>query len=136
VNVAAKDSAKTIAANINAVSAQTGVQATAKTEVSMDVTAGGTSKQMSFTLNGTSINVGDGVNIVTLDNIASAINNASSTTGVAANRKADGTYTLTAADGSDIKFSTITQDATTVINVGGQVATTGIVVGGQVSFSS
>jgi len=162
VNVDAGDSAKVIAEKVNALTDQTGVKANATTSVQLSGLVGAEvdttdpdnpiADKITFTLQGTSITVGDGVNAVTLDDIASAINSNSSTTGVSATRDPDGTsYTLKAADGSDIKIGDFTDDGgggatAAAIDVGDPDATPvtltsggtadSIVVGGQVSFTS
>ena len=160
VNVDKGDSAKTIAEKVNALTAQTGVKANATTSVQLSgladagVSTDGTkADKISFTLQGTSITVGDGVHAVTLDDIANAINSNSSTTGVSATRDATGkSYTLKSADGSDIKIGDFTDDngsgtgTAATINVGDPTAATpiqltsgstnSIIVGGQVNFTS
>jgi len=139
ITVAAGDSAKTIAANINAETANTGVVASAKTEVTLSaLTAQGIT---TLSINGnnyavTALNAG----------LATTINGDTATTGVSASY--DGTtFKLTAADGRDIKISISDTDGTNdaVITVGGQTLTSGdttatntdsIVVGGQVTLDS
>ncbi len=95
VNIlASSESAAQIASDVNGVSSQTGVSATAFTSVAFDVT---TSGSISFTLgNGTSGSVSNAVNISAtisgggtnpydLSSLVSAINNDAATTGIAAN---------------------------------------------------
>ena len=144
VAVAVGDSAKTIAASINAQTANTGVVASAKTEVTLsNLTAQGTTTTLS--INGQNYDV----TAASLDAaLAATINADTATTGVSASYDGS-TFKLTAADGSDFQIS-IADDDTTVgndatIQVGGQTLTSGdttstntdsIVVGGQVTFDS
>jgi flagellin len=145
VNVAANQSAKDIAANINAVSDQTGVVASAKTEVELsNLTTAGTTTTLS--INGNNYDVTLGLNAA----LADLINQDTSTTGVSATISG-GTFKLTAADGRDIQISitdndsandatievgtttpptTLTSNDTTTTN------TNSIAVGGQLTFES
>ncbi len=118
VNVTINDTAKTIAANINKVSDDTGVTATARTDVSLTFgTAGAysltlqsdnsTAQSISFTLS--TVNTADGLSAA-----VSAINEQSSKTGVTAALNDAGTQViLTNASGNDITVSD-----TTVANAG------------------
>ncbi len=110
VNVAANDTAKTIADNVNAVKGDTGVTATARTEVSLTFGAAGsyslnlrsdnsTDQAVSFTLSASG--TADGLSAA-----VSAINDQSSKTGVTASLNTAGTaVVLTNATGNDIRVA-------------------------------
>jgi len=103
VDIAAGADAKTISAAINAVADKTGVQATARTTATLsDVSTAGV---ISFKLNGTDVsaNVSDPKN---LTNLADAINNQTSKTGVTAKLSVEkDAIELVAEDGRDIKVA-------------------------------
>jgi flagellin len=108
--VAANDTAKTIADNVNAVKGDTGVTATARTEVSLTFGAAGsyslnlrsdnsTDQAISFTLS--AAGTADGLSAA-----VSAINDQSSKTGVTASLNTAGTaVVLTNATGNDIRVA-------------------------------
>jgi flagellin len=110
VAVAANDTAKTIAANINAVTGNTGVTATARTDVSLTFAAAGSytlalrsdnssDQTISFTLSATS--GPDSLSVA-----VAAINEQSSKTGVTAALNQAGTaIVLTNATGNDIRVA-------------------------------
>ena len=142
VAVAANESAKTIAANVNAVKADTGVSATARTEVQLSFTAAGSyslnlrsdnsaDQAISFTLS-----AGNNANAEGLSAAVAAINDQSSKTGVTAAINSTGTKViLTNSSGSDIRLAD-----TTVAN-GGDVTVekldaTGTLVGAAVTLTS
>jgi flagellin len=114
VAVAANDTAKAIAANINTIKADTGVTATART----DVLLGGFSSTGSYTLNLTSdnttaVSVSFTLTSTTgsdrLSAAVSAINEQSAKTGVTASLNSDGSgVVLTNATGNDITVSDTT----------------------------
>ncbi|GAA4417593.1 flagellin [Acidovorax lacteus] len=111
VAVAANDTAKAIAANINTIKADTGVTATARTDVQL----GGFSATGSYTLNLTSdnttaVSVSFTLTSTTgsdrLSAAVSAINEQSAKTGVTASLNSDGSgVVLTNATGNDITVS-------------------------------
>ena len=122
------DSAYAIAAAINAVSAQSGVTATANpasitgTAASM---ASGALAAGSFSINGVSVGaiVAGGSAVGQGANAAAAINQISAQTGVTATADAtSGAVTLTAADGRDISLTLGTGTAATVLAATGLVA--------------
>jgi flagellin len=110
MNVAANQTAKTIADNVNAVKGDTGVTATARTEVQMTFGAAGSyslnlrsdnssDQAISFTLSAN--NTADGLSAA-----VAAINDQSSKTGVTASLNSAGTgVILTNATGNDIRVA-------------------------------
>ena len=151
--VVAGQSAKTIATNLNANSSSTGVNIEATTTATLSTVGalgGATSGTLNFTLTGDSAQA---VNVVLADvtdfrDLADAINNVASTTGVTA-IASGATVTLTHSQGSDIAISnfqvtdvagnqTINFDggsgSAVAITEGG--ANNTAVVGGQLDFSS
>ncbi|WP_313166334.1 flagellin N-terminal helical domain-containing protein [Massilia oculi] len=122
VAVKANDTAKTVAANINKQSGDTGVTATAKTEALLKATA-----DKSYTFELTSDNT-DAVKVsfsVATDDAngyaaaISAFNAQSAKTGVTASYDADGGgLKLTHADGNDIKLANVSADATATATMG------------------
>ncbi len=120
VNIAANETAKSIATNINAVQADTGVSATARTDVKLVFGAAGAytlamrsdngaDQNISFTLSAN--NTSDG-----LSSAVAAINEQSSKTGVTASLSSTGdSVILTNATGNDIRVAdTTVQNAGTV----------------------
>ena len=113
VTVSANDTAKTAAANVNLQTANTGVSATARTEVQLSFAAAGayslnlrsdnsTDEAVSFSLSAAT--GADG-----LSSAISAINDKSSKTGVIASLNAAGTgVILTSATGNDIRLADTT----------------------------
>jgi len=144
IGIGAGDSAKTVAANINAKSGSSGVSASALTTV--DLTA--LSANSSYTLNLTSEN-SNAVNITftsgasnNADGLASAIqafNDKTAQTGVTAKLNAAGTgITLNNAAGNDITLTNANAAGGGALTIGG-VATAGgasAVVNGQVTLDS
>jgi flagellin len=140
VNVAANQTAKTIADNVNAVKGDTGVTATARTEVQMTFGAAGSyslnlrsdnssDQAISFTLSAN--NTADGLSAA-----VSAINDQSSKTGVTASLNSAGTgVILTNATGNDIRVAD-----TTVANSGTvslqKLAADGTTSGGTVTLAA
>ena len=109
------DTAKTTVANINKVSGDTGVTASAKTEANLDLTAG---KSFSFKLssdNATAVTVSFSVSTDDANGHAgaiSAINAQSAKTGVTASYDTkNGGLKLSHADGNDIKVENTSTDA-------------------------
>ena len=107
VTVAANESAASVAAQVNLARADTGVTATARTELQLDITAG------SYTLDvssgaGAAQSISFTVASATTDGLAeavSALNQQSSKTGVTASLTKDGTgIVLSQASGEDIRF--------------------------------
>lgn len=166
VDIATGDSANAIAEKVNAVSAETGVTATAKTTATLsDLSAGGS---VSFTLQGTNdsaVTINATVSMGDLTDLATSINDQSGTTGITAELSADkASITLTQASGYDIKVGDFEHSGAVTDTAGGSTeivqtmkvtggerggtvlvdgGTTGessqldsTVVGGQVSFSS
>ncbi len=123
INIAANDTAKTIATNINKASDDTGVTATARTEVQLAFSSAGsysltlqsdngTAQSISFTLS--TFNTAEGLSAA-----VSAINEQSSKTGVTAALNDAGTEViLTNANGNDITVSdtTITNAGNVTVN--------------------
>jgi flagellin len=111
VGIAAGDSAKTVAANINAKTGTTGVSATARTEFDATALVANASYSLAITSDNTTavtIAFTAGALPATADGLASAIsafNDASSKTGVTAKLNSAGTgITLTNGSGNDIKI--------------------------------
>jgi flagellin len=110
VDVAAGDTAETIAATVNGVTGTTGVTATAVTKASLTVTDAGT---VSFTLAG-SASQAISATLVSENDLTAlrdAINESTGTTGVSA-VGTGATLTLTQADGKDIKLTDMANDGT------------------------
>ena len=115
VNVTAKDSAKTIATNINTVTNNTGVTATARTDVQLSFGAAGaysltlkgdnsTAETISFT-----IPTGGNANADGLSTAITAFNDKSAKTGVTASLDSSGTkVVLTSSTGADIALADTT----------------------------
>jgi flagellin len=113
-SVANGDSASVIAGKINAIQADTGVTATAKTTASIGgLTANGS---VSFDLQGTNttaVSINATVLSDDLTNLASALNEQSGNTGITASLSADKTsITLEQSSGNDIKLSDFAHSAT------------------------
>ncbi|MBA6350887.1 flagellin [Colwellia sp. BRX9-1] len=144
---AANVSAKSIEAEINAISSETGVTADARTQAEVKVTAAG---QMSFDLNGTTISANNS-DITDLSELTEAINAKSSDTGVTAENKG-GSIVLTDESGADLNLADVTsatgdltvagiaQDGTTQgtpISLDGQLAAAdSTTVAGSIKLSS
>ncbi|MFD1006869.1 flagellin [Oceanisphaera ostreae] len=99
VTVVGTSSAKTIAEQVNSTTSDTGVSASAKTEV--EINSLNTAGSISFDLNGTSISA-NVTNITDLTVLSDAINAKSSETGVTAEATDGGGVKLVDADGNDI----------------------------------
>ena len=127
---AAGDSAEKIAAGINELSGKTGVTADARTQAEIKLTAG---DSVSFTLNSVQIS-GSVSGTDDLTDLATAINDETSNTGVTAESK-DGRLILTDESGKDIKiadFTATTADMTVAgIDQGGATQGTAITLDGQ-----
>jgi flagellin len=110
VDVAAGDTAETIAATVNGVTGTTGVTATAVTKAALTVTNAGT---VTFTLAGTASQAISAtlVSANDLTALRDAINESTGTTGVSAVGTGT-TLTLTQADGKDIKLTGMANDGT------------------------
>jgi len=113
VSSAAGDSAKEIASKINAVTADTGVEATAKTDAVLKgpmVGGAASAATVSLDVNGVSINAvsvpASGEN--RMAGMRDAINEVSSQTGVTASINNDGDIELNDADGDDIAIDNFT----------------------------
>lgn len=125
VSIATTDSAKSIAANINQKSGDTGVKATAQTQFDLAFSGGGAAYSLNVLgTNTTAVNVSFSTTANTAAGLASAItafNNVSGQTGITAQLNGAGTaITLTAADGSNVNLAqtaaasgTLTVSATT-----------------------
>ena len=114
--IKANDTAKTVAANINKVSGDTGVTATAKTEANLDAVAG---KSFTFELksdNTDAVKISFSIGTDDANGHAGAIsafNAQSAKTGVTASYDAkNGGIKLTHTDGNDIKVKNVSTDAT------------------------
>jgi len=152
VDVAANDSARAIAESVNAAQADTGVTALARTEAVLSNFVTAAEGQVTFTLGG------EGSTTITavvsdasdLSNLAEAINQASTSTGVTAELSSDkASITLVSETGDDISFLDVatTGTAGNVFDISDTAGTPesdtidssgddSIVVGGQVTFSS
>jgi flagellin len=110
VDVAAGDTAETIAATVNGVTGTTGVTATAVTKAALTVTDAGT---VTFTLAGTASQAISAtlVSASDLTALRDAINESTGTTGISA-VGTGATLTLTQADGKDIKLTGMANDGT------------------------
>jgi flagellin len=145
------DSARTIAANVNAQSTTTGVTATARTTATLQsLTSAGT---VSFSLQGTNstaVTIGATVAALTdISEISKAINNQSGTTGITATIS-NNIITLTQAEGADIKISdffgggSAASQATITVTgsepgsqaIGGSASLDSTTVGGELTFDS
>jgi len=151
VTVAATDTAKTAAAAINAVSATTGVTATARTQAQLDFVAGTTSYAISLTGSNTtaqliSFAVSDPNTADGLSAAVSAINEQSSKTGVTASLNTNSNaIVLESATGDNIKVE-FSSGTITVANINIDQASVGaattvaaagaVVAIGQVTFDS
>ena len=120
VAVAAGDSARTVAANINAQTNNTGVTASASTKIDATALTASASYSLNVTSdNSTAVNIAFTVGVTgnTADGLASGIqafNDKSSQTGVTAKLNTAGTgITLTNASGSDIKIASVSGGFTT-----------------------
>jgi flagellin len=102
------DSAKEVAADINAQSGKTGVSADAKTAVKIDASTidAGT---IGFSLNGSAISATASTSDVA--GLATAINDKSTTTGVTAEVDTDGNLIMTDKSGADIEITAFTSSA-------------------------
>jgi len=153
VDAAAGDSARAIAEAINTAQADTGVTASARTEVTIDNFVTAAEGQITFTLGG------EGSATITavvsdasdLSNLADAINQSSTTTGITAELSSDSSaLTLISDTGEDISFLDVATTGTAggifdvsdtagtpdTITIDSSGATDSAVVGGQVTFSS
>lgn len=109
VTVAAGATAKAIAAQVNGVTADTDVKATARTELKMDTL--GDPGQVSFKLNGTSISTAI-TDKADLKGLAAAINEKSDTTGVKASIDDAGALHMVDESGDDIKIDDFNNSGT------------------------
>ncbi len=151
VNVAANAAASDVASAVNAATSDTGVTATARTEVTLSNL--GDVGTVSFTLSssnsagtvGSALSVSAAIsNVNDLTNLADAINAGSGSTGITATLSSDkASITLVSEKGDNINILDFNNTSTTskAVDVGGVTLTGGsatdsIVVGGQVSFES
>jgi len=124
INYSAGDSAKSVAESINLSSDQTGVTATAKSEVNLEFSAAGSYQLNITSANGASNTVGFAIDASngadSLSQAVSAFNDQSSSTGVVASINQAGTgITLTHNEGESINISD-----TTTANAGNVTAST------------
>jgi len=145
VNVAATDSAKTIAQNINNINGSTGITATASTEYSISFAASG-----AYTLNVTSDNsaavaVSFSLSASTgsdaLSQAVTAFNDQTSKTGVTAKVSTDGnSVVLTNSTGSNVTLNNAVSGVAGTVTVGAATLTAAAsgnaVITGQVTFDS
>ena len=130
VGISAGDSAKTIAANINAKTGTTGVSATARTEINATAFVANASYTLDITSDNStaatvSFTVGAANNADGLAAAINAINDKSSNTGVTAKLNSAGNgITLTNASGNDINIGNRSA-AASVLTVGGVAAIAG-----------
>ncbi|MDP2795713.1 MAG: flagellin [Sulfurisoma sp.] len=148
VTIAENSSAKEIAALVNAVADQTGVQATARTTATISNLS--TAGVVSFNLNGKDISAN--VTPTDLTELASAINSKTGATGIVATLDITKTrIDLLHASGENIKIQDFTHSATAnasmritglagttavTLTEGTGIATDSTVVGGEVEFKS
>jgi len=151
VAVAADASAAAIAESLNAAVADTGVSASARTELTIENFTAAAEGQVSFTLGGEGSTTVTAVvsDAADLSNLADAINQSSTTTGVTAELASDSaSITLVSETGDDITFLDaattgtagpifeVTSSAGDTAALDSSGATDSVVVGGQVTFSS
>jgi flagellin len=143
IGVGAGDSAKTVAANVNAQTSVTGVTASARTEV--DATALKVSDSFTLTLksdNTTAVTISFSTGAVAnADGLAAAINafnDKTSQTGVSAKLNAAGSgITLTNASGNDIALTNSSATGTLTVGGAAMVVATGVAyVTGAVTLDS
>ncbi len=148
-SVTAGDSAAVIAGNINAVSVDTGVTATAETTATLSALSANGS--VTFDLQGTNTTA-IGINATVLSddltNLATAINDQAGNTGIRATLSNDkASIELNQSGGDDIKVSdflhgtagetiNLTGSEATDVTIGAAVGTDSSTVGGEISFSS
>jgi flagellin len=144
--VTATESAKTIAADVNATTGTTGISAQATTSLTLAATAGNGvtpgNTGFAFTLgsNGTT----QTINASNVAGLVSQINGGTATTGVSAALNTAGNVVLTQANGDNIAITNVTAGklATTggtpltVGAVSGAIANAGLLAQGQVQFQS
>lgn len=148
------ESAKDIAAEINALSSSTGVSATARTEAILEGPTDGTTaveSTVSFEINGVatksvSVPASDPTGGERLSSLRDAINDISSQTGVTADINDDGNIVLSNAEGADIAIDNFSATGTAtemVITTGDGAATdtldgttTSVAMKGQVEMTS
>lgn len=148
VAVGTADTAEEIAANINAVSDETGVQASAETTATLStLTLDGT---ISFNLtssNEDAVVISAAVEATDLTNLAIALNDVTGTTGITAELSNDkASIELTNSSGADIAIDSFTSTTllTEIGMTGGETGTEQLItgstnastVGGEVSFNS
>lgn len=141
VTITAADSAKTVAANINAVTGNTGVSASAKTEVDVVLGATSTFKFDVYSDNSTAVTVSFTTGAATADGLASAVNafnDVSSKTGVTARiNDAGNGITLLNSSGENIAIGNAASGSASATVGGITVATgSGTSVNGQLSLDS
>jgi len=157
VVLAGNESAAAIAEAVNNVQSSTGVRAEAETTAVIDSFVGTATGQVSFELtgSGTATITANVSSATDLTNIADAINDSASTTGITAELSADrSAITLVSEAGDDIAIGDVTSNSATAdtgvfdVTADGQTvsivedqdgsgdATDSVVVGGQVSFKS
>ncbi|WP_373976728.1 flagellin [Chitinibacter sp. SCUT-21] len=147
-DVAAGASAKTIAAQVNARVDQTGISATARTQVTLsELSTSHNGGVLSFALNGsnsTAVNISAQTSSSDLTSLAKAINDKTSQTGVTATLNKDkNALVLTSATGDDIRISNFNSSsavdngqtsAAVTVSMKVQGGVEGAFVGNQVSL--
>lgn len=158
ISATAGQSAESLASAVNAVTSQTGVAATAKTQATLSFTgAAAAAGTVSFTLNGTSIGTGvaistDAGGALDLTSLRDAINSKSASTGITAEMGTNNaSIVMTDANGGNITIDDYTHTATTTgitlsIDADGDASTAAVTstlatgaattITGQVSFTS
>jgi flagellin len=158
ISATAGQSAESLASAVNAVTSQTGVAATAKTQATLSFTgAAAAAGTVSFTLNGTSIGTGvaistDAGGALDLTSLRDAINSKSASTGITATMgDNNASIVMTDANGGNITIDDYTHTATTTgitlsIDADGDASTAAVTstlatgaattITGQVSFTS
>ncbi|MDP4029595.1 MAG: flagellin [Gallionella sp.] len=131
VTVGANSTAKQIAAGINAVSGTTGVNATARSEVTLSgLSASGTVSFNLYGSNTTAVAISAAVSTTDLSSLATALNQRSGTTGITAEVTTAGSLKLTNSAGEDIKIENFRHSAAVSDTSGASSATRTINVTG------
>jgi flagellin len=123
-------SAASKAAAINAVAGQTGVDATARTQITLDTDL--TAEAADFMINGTIVDLSTAKNTA---DVVAAIND-KGISGVKASTNLDGKLVLTSESGQDIKVEDAGEFTTTITNSDGSDVDIGTAASGQITLSS
>ncbi len=133
IGTSSDGSAASKAAAINAVSGQTGVTATARTQVTLDTDLSKVAADKLF-INGTVVDLTDAKDTA---GVVKAINDpAKGVSGVKASTDADGKLVLTSESGQDIKVEDTSGFSTKITNSDGSDVAVGTAAGGQITLAS